>query len=58
MGNKMMRKIHLPLRGLLRSIILAPTIALALFIWLLPTNRISATGGADKAMQTDWPTFG
>src|SRR5262245_32014709 len=58
MGNKMMRKIHLPLKGLLRSIILALTIALALFIGLLPANRISTAGGADKAMQTDWPTFG
>src|SRR4029453_11825236 len=58
MGNKMMRKIHLPLRELLLSIILALTIGLALFIGLLPANRISAAGGADKAMQTDWPTFG
>ena len=54
----MMRKIHLLLRGLLRSIILALTIALALFVGLLPVNRISTADGTDKAMHTDWPTFG
>jgi glucose dehydrogenase len=54
----MMWKIHPPLKGLLRSIILALAIALALFVGLLPVNRISTADGIDKAMQTDWPTFG
>src|SRR5262245_11003149 len=54
----MMRKIHLPLRGLLRSIILALAISLALFVGAPPSDRISNAGGTDKAMQTDGPTFG
>src|SRR5262245_27243775 len=54
----MMWKIHLPLSGLLRSVILALTIALALFVGLLPGNRISTVCGTDKAIRTDWPTFG
>src|SRR5262245_11879738 len=54
----MMQKIHLSLKGLLRSIILATAIVLALFVGLLPVNCISTADGIDTAMPTDWPTFG